>query len=336
MAEQIQPKAPQPSDEIDLGQLLQMIGKGIKKVGNVFLRLFIYLKKNALILIALVALGVAANFLLNSFIPKKLKTDVIVRPNFESKNYLYDVVDEIASNIKAGNEAFFSNMGIQVADLKGFDIEIEAIEDAEEKNGDALIEEMKYLEVLQNFKDESFVIDILKSELFQKSIVEHKITFSYKDPKKGSVAVEKMLEYINGNPYFDDLKKVHTENAKSRIEKNTVLIDQIDKLVANYTKAILSEKNKSDGSMVYLEKENTLNVTGLLNLKNNLIKESEEKKLEIADQAKVLSIINLGKTQNIEKPFFNKRIVAIPTYLVLAFFLFSIFRYINEKAKEIE
>ncbi len=336
MAEQFPPNTPQPSDEIDLGQLLQMIGRGIKKLGNVFLRLFTYLKKNALILIALIALGVAANFLLNSFVPKKLKTDVIVRLNFESKNYLYDVVDEIASNIKAGNESFFSNMGIQVADLKGFHIEIEAIENAEEKNGDALIEEMKYLEVLQNFKDESFVIDILKSELFQKSIVEHKITFTYKDSKKGSGVVEKLLEYINSNSYFEHLKNVYTENTKTRIEKNTVLINQVDKLVANYTAAILTEKNRSDGSMVHFEKEYPLNITDLLELKKNLIKEIEEKKLEIIEQKNVLSIINLGKTQEVKKPFFNKRIVAIPIYLVLAFFLFSFFGYINEKAKEIE
>ncbi len=336
MAGQIRPDTPQPSDEIDLGQLFRMIGNGIKKLGNVFLRIFIYLKRNALILVGLVLLGVAANFVMNQFVPKKLKTEVIVRPNFESKNYLYDVVDEIASNIKAGNEVFFSNIGIQVADLEGFDIEIEAIEDAEEKNGDALIEEMKYLEVLQNFKDESFVIDILKSELFQKSIVEHKIIFSYKDSKKGSVAVEKMLEYINGNPYFDDLRKVHAENAKSRIEKNMGLINQIDKLIANYTSSILTQKDKSGGSAVYLEKENTLNVTGLLTLKNDLIKEIEEKKLEITDQANVLSIINLGKTQEFKKSFFNKRIVALPAFLILAFFLFSFVRYLNEKAKEIE
>ncbi|VAW17601.1 hypothetical protein MNBD_BACTEROID03-1967 [hydrothermal vent metagenome] len=334
MAEQIQPNTPQPSDEIDLGQLLEMAGRGLKKLGNVFLRLFIYLKKSAFILIGLIALGVALNFLLNSFVPKKLKTDVIVRPNFESTNYLYDVVDEISSNISTKNESFFNDMGIQLADLKGFGIEIEAIEDAEEKNGDALIEEMKYLEVLQNFKDESFVIDILKSELFQKSIVEHKITFSYKDPKKGTVAVEKMLEYINGNPYFDDLRKVHAKNAKSRIESNLGLIDQVDKLITNYTNSLLVQKDNSSGSSVYLEKENEF--TSLLELKNDLIKEIEEKKVEILNQANVLNIINLGKSQKLKKPFFNKRIVATPTYLVLAFFLFSIFGYINRKAKEIE
>ncbi len=336
MAEQIRPKAPQPSDEIDLGQLLQMIGNGTKKLGNGFLRIFIYLKSNALILVGLVILGVATNFVLNMFVSKRLKTDVIVRPNFESENYLYDVVDEIAVNIAAKNVAFFDSIDISVADLKGFDIRVEAIEGEEKKNKDALIEEIKYLEVLQNFKDEGFVIDILKSELFRKSIVEHKITFIYKDPKTGPAIVEKLLNYINANPYFDEVKKVHEENTKSRIEKNTVLIDQINKLVANYTTAILAEKGRSDGRIVYLDKENTLNVTDLLSLKNKLIKEIEDKKLEIAEQTNVLSIINLGRAQELKKALFNKRIVAIPTYLVLAFFLFSFVRYLNAAAKKIE
>ena len=38
------------SDEIDLGQLFQMIGRGFNKLGISFLRLFLYLKKRAFIL----------------------------------------------------------------------------------------------------------------------------------------------------------------------------------------------------------------------------------------------------------------------------------------------
>lgn len=335
MAEQLQPNNSSTSDEIDLGQLLQLIGKGFHNLGNFLLRVFVYIRKNILKLVGLVVLGLAISFGLSQIISKNLKTDVIVHPNFESKNYLYDVVDELAANIKARNKTFFEAMDVAVEDLQGFKIEVEAIEDDEVKTDERVLNEMRYLEVLENFKDESFVVDILRSELSEKSVIDHKITFTYKDAAKGPGIVEKLMTYINTNEYFDDLKLVYANNAKSRIEKNTQLIAQVDELVENYSKALLAEKQKSGSGVVYMEKENTLNVPALLNMKDKLLKEIEVKKLEVAQQTGVLSILNFGKTQEVRKSFFNQTYFFIPTLLVVGFLLLSFFQYLNRKAKEI-
>jgi sensor c-di-GMP phosphodiesterase-like protein len=336
MADQTPPKNPSASDEIDLGQLLELIKKGIKNFGNFFLRIFIYLKRNALKLGGLVLLGLAISFGLNQIISKQLKTDVIVRPNFESKNYLFDVVEELAANIKSRNERFIQELGITEKDLEGFNVEVEAIEEEEIKTEEVVLNEMKYLEVLQNFKDESFVIDILRSELSEKSVIDYKITFTYKDPVSGPVLVQKLMTQINTNEYFNDLKNVYEGNAKARIEKNTVLIAQIDELVGNYSKALLAEKQKSGTGVVYMEKENTLNVPSLLDLKNELLKEIEDKRLEMAQQKQVINILNFGKTQQVSKSFFNQTYFLIPTILVVGFIVLSFFKYLERKAKEIE
>jgi hypothetical protein len=337
MADQVKPNNSTTSDEIDLGQLLQLLKKGIQNLGNFFLRIFIYLRNSTLKLVGLVVLGLVISYGLNQIISKKLKTDVIVRPNFDSKNYLYDAVDEVSANIIAENETFFDAMNISAKeDLEGFKIEVLAIEDTEEKTEDNILNEIKYLEVLQNFKSESFVIDILRSELSEKSVLEHKITFTYKDAVKGPVVVEKLMNYLNTNKYFDDLKLAYADNAKSRIEKNTQLIAQIDELVDNYSKALLAEKQKSGTGVVYMEKENTLNVPSLLTMKNRWLKEIEEKRLELAQHTDVLSILNFGKTQEVKKSFFNQTYFLIPSVFVVGFLLFSFFQYLNRKAKEIE
>ncbi len=335
MADQFEPNN-QASDEIDLGQLLKLIKSGFKSIGNFFLRVFIYLRRNSIKLIGLVILGVAISFGLTQIISKKLKTDVIVRPNFESKNYLFDVVDEVAANIKAKNEGYFDAMNIAIEDLKGFTIAVEAIETDEVKTDDSELNEMKYLEVLENFKDESFVIDILRSELSEKSVIDYKITFTYKDLQTGPAIVEKLMTYINTNEYFNDLKAVYNENAQARIEENLQLVKQVDELVANYSKSLLSEKQKSGSEVVYMEKENTLNVPSLLNMKNDLLKEVKVKKLEITQQNGVLSILNFGKTQQVKKSFFNQTYFLIPTLLVIGFLMISFLKYLNRKAKEIE
>lgn len=336
MADQIPPKNPSASDEIDLGQLLDLIKKGINNFGNFFLRIFIYLRRNALKLGGLIIIGLGISFGLNQIISKKLKTDVIVRPNFESKNYLYDVVDELASNISSRNESFFQEMDISTEDLEGFSLEVASIEDEEVKTEEVVLNEMKYLEVLENFKNESFVIDILRSELSEKSVIDHKITFTYKDAEKGPAIVEKLMGYINTNEYFNGLKEVYAQNAKLRIDKNTLLIAQIDQLVDNYSKGLLAEKQKSGTGVVYMEKENTLNVPSLLNLKDRLLKEIEDKRLEIAQQTGVLSILNFGKTQEVSTSFFNQTYFLIPTILVVGFIMLSFFKYLERKAKEIE
>ncbi|MFS4446096.1 hypothetical protein [Maribacter sp. 2307UL18-2] len=336
MADQTPQKSPNASDEIDLGQLLELINKGIKSFGNFFLRIFIYLRRNALKLLGLILLGIGISFGLNQIISKKYKADIIVRPNFESKNYLYDVVEELAANLGSRNKSFFQEMGIAVEDLEGFRIEVKAIEEEEGKTEEVALNEMKYLELLKNFKDESFVIDILRTELSEKSVLNHKITFTFKDPTKGPGVIEKLIQYINTNTYFNELKTVYAENAKLRIEKNTLLIKQIDELVDNYSKALLTEKQKSGTGVVYMEKENTLNVPSLLSLKDRLLKEIETKRLEVAQQTGVLSILNFGKTQQVTKSFFNQPHFLIPTLLVIGFILLSFFRYLDGKAKEIE
>jgi len=333
MSEHLPSSKNQAADEIDLGQLLRLLKKGLHHLGNVFLRIFLFFKKYALILVGLVALGVAISFGLNQIISEKLKTEVIVRPNFDSKDYLYDAIDELMANIKAKNTNFFTSIEIEMEDLEGFEIEIEPIEDAEKEDEEMVVNQMRYLEALSNFKDQSYVVDIIRSELTEKSVVDHKISFIYANELTGPGISRKLLELINANDYLEELKEISINNAKKRVENNTRLIAQIDELVANYTKSLANESPAGAGTL-YFEKE-TLNVPSLLVLKNNLSKEVEEKNLELKQQSSIISIINLGNTQVIKKPFFSNRMFKIPMVLVVGFLLFVFVRYLDRKAKEI-
>lgn len=325
----------QATDEIDLGQLLQLVKTGFHKLGNVFLRIYIFFRKYALILLGLVILGMVVSFGLNQIISKKLKTEVIVRPNFDSKEYLYDVVAEFTANIRAKNETFFSSIEIDLEDLKEFEIEIEPIEDDVKEDKEVISNQMRYLEALSNFKDQSYVVDIIKSELTEKSVVDHKISFTYLDEITGPAISKKLLQLINTNEYLEGLMEVSVKNANTRVANNMKLIDQIDELVTNYSKG-MNDKNSGSGTgTLYFEKENALNVPSLLSLKNRLSKEVEEKNLELKQQSNIISIINLGNSQVVKTKFFSNRMFMIPMALVTAFLLFILIRYLNKKAKEI-
>lgn len=333
MGNQIPANTPNSAEEIDLGQLLKMFKKGLNNIFNAFLRLFLYLKKNFIKLAILIAIGIIAVLILNKFVPKKLKTEVIAKPNFESKNYLYDVIQEIDANIKEKDTLFFKNLGIDIKDLNGFSVTIEPIEEKSDKG--KLENDLKFLELLQKFQGDGIVLDVFRAEILKKSTFNHRITFFYKDALKGNAVVQKFVEYINSNTYFNDLRKIYTENSKSKIEHNQALIAQIDELISNYTKNLAESNERSSEGTLVLDNEKSLDIPGLLNLKNGLIKEIERKKLELVEQKDVINIINLGKSQQVTNSFFNKRIVAVPTYLVLGFFLLSLIGYLNKKSKEI-
>ncbi len=323
------------SDEIDLGQLIQLVKKGFNGIFRGILRVFRFLKRNAIKLGALILIGVAAGFLLNMLVDDRLETDVIVKPNFESKDYLYDAVEELQANIQARDTSFFKTLDIDINELRNFRVDIEPIEEETEVDKEMAEEDNKYLEILQNYKDHDFVLDVVKSEILNKSVTTHRITFTHKNAQRGEEIVGKILEYINSNPYFDQLQKVNAQNAKARIEKNGTLIKQIDEVVTNFSEGLKNRPNQTGQGMLF-EGENGTDISGLLALKNHLNKEIERKEIELAERHQAISIINLGKTHVVKKPFFNKNIVLAPVLLLGLFFLISLMAYLNRKSKELE
>ena len=332
MADQQTQQETSSIDEIDLGQLFNMIGKGFTNLFNSFLRLFLYIKRNLIKLGILVLAGLLVGFGLSKIITKKQKIEVIVKPNLESKNYLYDVVNEIGANIKAKDTLYFKKLGIDVLQLEGFEIDIQPVEKESATNTD---EDIKYLELLEKFRNDALITDVLRTEILNKSILNHRITFTYKNLDTGLNYANKLMTYINSNDYYAELAKITIENAEKRIIQHQDLVKQIDMLVTNYSIKMAQESEKMEGRIV-LDNEDQLDITGILNLKNTVIKEIEQKKLEIQEQKEPISIINFGSSQQVEKSFFGKTIIFIPIVLLGLFFFIDIIKYINKRAKKVQ
>jgi len=327
-----QPVNQNNSDEIDLGQLFQMLRNGFNKLGVFFLRLFIYLKKSALILIGLVVLGVAIGYGLKFITTEKVQLDVIVRPNLESKDYLYDVISEIESNIKDKNPTFLNRLDITGEDLKGFEISIVAVKKEEKEDNE---KQLEYLEVLQKFQNTDLIADVIREELLKKTELNHRITFTYKN-SNGEEIARKLLDYINSNGYFTELLSVQNENSRERIEKSEVLISQIDTIIQSYSKNLNKQGSPLETGKLVLQNEERLNVTGLITLKTELIEDIEEKKMELKQLNGPISIINFGNPHQVGKAFFGKKIIVLPLLFIAIFFLLSFLKYLNRKASEIE
>ncbi|UII77607.1 hypothetical protein LV716_07515 [Flagellimonas sp. HMM57] len=325
-----QPVNSNSSDEIDLGQLFQLIGKGFNKIGLAFLKLFLYLKKHALILGGLIIIGLAAGYGLNQVTEKKMKIEVIVKPNLESKDYLYNVVEEIENNLRAENFQFFTRIGIDTSSLREFKIAISPME--EEENAE---ENLAYLELLGKFQGNEDFSDVIKSELLNRSEPSHMITFLFKDIDKGRVFAEKVMQYINANTYLRDLTEVAKQNALDRIEKNEIFVDQIDILISAYTKSLESEGEQIKNQRITFSAEEKTEITGLFELKNQLIYDIELKKIALKEQKDPINIINFGSSQQVKKAFFGRSVILIPSLLLLLFLGISALIAINKRASNL-
>ena len=325
MAENNNPNKNSP-DEIDLGQLLNMIRLGLRNVFGAFLKTYGFVRKNIFILAGLVAVGLLIGYGLNQVVTKRLKTEVIVKPNLESKNYLYDVINEIQANIEAEDEAFFGNMGIDVKNLKRFEVLIEPV-GVRAKN---LEDEMKYLELLQNFENTGIISDIVREEILDKSSLNQRITFFYKDARLGRDYAQKLMDYINSNEYYNGLVEVQRANAKNRIEEDKALLKQVDAIIENYSNTMAQENTLSVNETFVLDNQERVNITGLFDLKNTLIRDIEKKNMELTKNTEAIKVINFGNTQQVQKAFFTENIVLIPLILIALFFLISAIRNLNK------
>ena len=63
-------------------------------------------------------------------------------------------------------------------------------------------DDLEYLELLEKFQDNGLVSDIIRTEILNKSSLDHKITFSFKDADKGEEFSRKVMQYINSNNYY--------------------------------------------------------------------------------------------------------------------------------------
>jgi hypothetical protein len=142
------------------------------------------------------------------------------------------------------------------------------------------------------------------------------------------------MAYINSNPYYQQLLQIQVNNAEKRIQRNDSLYGQIDLLIENYTAKIAREQSGSQGQFT-LENQESLDVPSLFRLKNQLIEDTELKKLELQMNRDPISIVNFGNPHKIDKPFVQKNIIFFPLLFVTLFLLISLIRYLNRKALEL-
>jgi len=252
MSNQQMPQQPGP-DEIDLGQLFLLIGKGISKLINFIKKIFkgifdlviillLFTQKHFIKFVITIILGVAGGFFLDNYFPEKYISKMVVEPNFNSVQQLYNNIDfynELAEAKDSITLAGVLDISISEAGtiVKVF-VDSYSDENQKIKLFDAFIRELDtttikgidYKSYLENFNS-------LDARFHQISVIS---TNSY--VAKGLQRT--IIQSISANDYFKLQKQINDENILLQDSIYKQQLVEIDSLQQLYKRVLIKEAEK--------------------------------------------------------------------------------------------
>lgn len=308
----VQPKN-QQADEIDLGQVFQIIGGAFSRLGDFLSGLFkglvriliialLFLRKNFLLLFGSAVVGLVAGYMIDQQTPVRYSSNMVVEPNFSSSQQLYNNVAFYNELAKTGDSiALSAVLGISESEAASIqDVRIASYSDENQKLklfdnfvrslDTTTIKSIDYSSYLKNFNslDARF----------------HQITITSTNKLVAKRAQDAIIQSVSGNQYFKLQKQINDENIQLQEEIYKKQLTEIDSLLAFYQEVVLKQaENPSQGMQI-----NFSDAQLESNRELSLLKERNEVKemlvrlnLEKANKGSILNIISDFPSQGVRE-----------------------------------
>ncbi len=312
------------NEEIDIFDLFRLIKNAFKNIYHRFLLLVHFLLRNALLILAVIVIGIVLGYFWKSSSQEYLQTQATLSVNEEGTDYLYNKIDEVNFLLQKDSTKWAALLGDE--ELKGLSLEVKPVYltqllSNEEENYLDYIEESKLLEEEQ------------KKELLQNKIRVHKVILKHPAEKEGSLLLEKIINQLKDNAYF---KKLYQEKASflaDQVQANKEFIASLDRLIANYAN---SKDSPADAKIVV--NGANFDFDGLISQRTELQKETQNLIKEKIQQEEFLRIIDLSMPQPLkQKSILQKnKMLLTPIILLVILFLGYLFFKIIAQAKSLK
>lgn len=250
---------PQPSEEVDLGQLFKIIGNGFRSlfqfIGSIFKQLFLafvwlvfFLKKRAIILLIAAAVGLALGLVLNKTSLPIYKSSISVKQNYPTGQNLYGSIEYYNGLLKDRDyEVLGRVLGI------GEDVSNEIVEFSIEPiitDNDRVVMFDQYITEL-----DSLAASKVEYEDFIDNIEDYKhrnqqISIKSTTRVNFKSVFENIVDNINSNSFFknEQAKDIfELEESKAAIEKALV---QSDSLQRTYKRVLEQQMDAKSGAEI--------------------------------------------------------------------------------------
>ncbi|MEX0313259.1 MAG: hypothetical protein AB3N18_03705 [Allomuricauda sp.] len=308
-----QPANQSNSDEIDLGQLFQIIGRGFQKffnfIGKIFKGLFhllilflLFIRKHFVILIVAVVAGGVGGYFLDNYSPEKYISKMVVEPNFNSVQQLYNNIDFYNDLARAQDSVTLATAlditSKEAASIKKIFVDSYSDENQKIKLFDNFIREL-YTTTIKTIDFENYLknFNSLDARFHQISI----ISTDNRVAKKTQSAI---INSISVNDYFKLQKKINEENLMFQDSIYVQQLTEIDSLQSLYKRVLEKEAEKPmQGTNINLaENGESQNKELALVQEREVIKEKlVELNEERANKSEILNVISDFPTRGVEQ-----------------------------------
>ena len=305
--------------EIDIVILFNKIKSSFIKLVVFFFKCIKYLIKQWKVFLFLIFFGAVLGFFSESQNNSDKEASVLIKVNFDAVNYVYDAVSLINQKIEANDINFFNEIGFSSEELNVFELTISPIVNLQEIIND---ETFKANEIKTLFENLTFEDNLSMTNSFISNYKYHTLTCSF-SPTADSQTIDLIIDYLNTNPLFTELKLRKMNSFSDRIESNEKAINQIDAIILKYTNDI-SNSSTAD-SQLYVDNKD-IRPNDLIKTKIELSKEIELLKEEKIYSNNTVVVVNNSNLMIETNSIKNNKIIYYPLLLCFIFIIIQILK----------
>ncbi|WP_420401436.1 hypothetical protein [Flagellimonas sp.] len=335
-----QPNNNSSSDEIDLGQLFQMVGRVIERffnfIGSLFkgvfhwiILLLLFIQKNFIVLSIAVVAGGVAGYFLDKNLPEKYISKMVVEPNFNSVQQLYNNIDFYNDLAKAQDSTTLAT-ALNITEHEAGSIK--------EIFVDSYSDENQKIELFDGFIKnlDTTTIKTIDFENYLKNFNSldarfHQISVVSIDNKVAKKMQQAIIGSISVNDYFKLQKRINDENLDLQERIYQKQLTEIDSLQSLYRTVLIKGADKPmQGTNINLaENGESQNKELALVQEREVLKERlVELNRERANKSEILNVISDFPTRGVkQKGLLKSYKVLLPLILLgMVFFILAILR----------
>jgi hypothetical protein len=306
--------------EIDLGQVFGKIGRLFENLGDAIFRMIQFVIKNFVVLLVLLVLGVGLGLFLDSK-ANSYEHKIIVQPNFNTVDYLYNKINLINSKIKQDDTVFLKSIGIENP-KKLRSVNVRPIVDIYNFVNQRTVhinnaQNTQNYELVKLMSESSDISKVIKDTVTSKNYENHLIIVKTDGFTTDKKTIQPILEYLNNSPFYKSIQKVLVENMKIKMEEDKQTIDQIDLMLNSFSK---TSNNNSNDKLVYYNENTQLN--DIINTKTGLIDNLGFQKAQLEIYNKIIrdksQVLNLKDSKGIS----SKMKLVLPILFIFCFLFF--------------
>lgn len=294
---------PNNNQEIDLIYLFKKIKEFYRSIGFSIYTFFNFLFSKKITISFIVLLSSLIGFGIDSIGGDKLKTELIVTPNFQSIDYLYSEVENFKSN---NNEGIFKDL---------LSIKVEPLEDFY-----GFMQDKDNLETFKIIAENGINKNkIMSDKSLSKNYKNHIITITTKDGKNTDKIVSNVLKVLNQKKYYADRQKVERENLIESRKQSLISINQINQILNQIGNGNL-QPSTNDISINSYDK-----LSDLLDAKTDYLKEIKKIDVKLIETQYIIYTIDKSSNLKDVAPLYLRFIFILPIIGIVIFLLLSMF-----------